>query len=454
MENKELWGKFIRIVIPIAVQNLLTSLVSASDALMLGGLNQSSLSAVSLATQVTFVINLFYMALTIGTTILSAQYWGKGELRQVEHILCIALRYSMLISVLFWAASLWYPQSLMRIFTDDAELIALGSPYLRIVSWSYLCMGITQIYLCTMKNTDRTLKSTIYSTVALLLNFMLNAVLIFGLFGLPRLEIAGAAIATVIARCVELILVLYENNRSGVVSFRLKELLHGGKALHRDFIRYTTPVMANSLAWGCGFTMFSVIMGHLGNDAVAANAIANIVKNVIACVCLGIGSGSGIIIGNVLGDNRLEHAKKLGDQLFKLAVIAGAVSGAIILTLSPLIVSLSATLSGTAKGYLQGMLIVCSYYMIGKSINSTVISGIFCAGGDTRFGFICDIITMWLIIVPLGALAAFILKLPVLWVYVLLNMDELIKLPAVYRHYKKYRWIKNITRENENDDNA
>lgn len=454
MENKELWRKFIKIVLPIAVQNLLTSLVSASDALMLGGLNQSSLSAVSLATQVTFVINLFYMALTIGTTILSAQYWGKGELRQVEHILCIALRYSMLISVLFWAASLWYPQSLMRIFTDDAELIALGSPYLRIVSWSYLCMGITQIYLCTMKNTDRTLKSTIYSTVALLLNFMLNAVLIFGLFGLPRLEIAGAAIATVIARCVELILVLYENNRSGVVSFRLKELLHKNKALHRDFIRYTTPVMANSLAWGCGFTMFSVIMGHLGNDAVAANAIANIVKNVIACVCLGIGSGSGIIIGNILGDSQLEHAKKLGDQLFKLAVIAGAVSGVIILLLSPFIVSLSATLSGTAKGYLQGMLIVCSYYMIGKSINSTVISGIFCAGGDTRFGFICDIITMWLIIVPLGALAAFILKLPVLWVYVLLNMDELIKLPAVYRHYKKYRWIKNITRENENDDNA
>lgn len=454
MENKELWGKFIKIVLPIAVQNLLTSLVSASDALMLGGLNQSSLSAVSLATQITFVINLFYMALTIGTTILSAQYWGKGELRQVERILCIALRYSLLISVLFWAASLWYPQILMRIFTDDAELIALGSPYLRIVSWSYLCMGITQIYLCTMKNTDRTLKSTVYSTIALLLNFVLNAVLIFGLFGLPRLEIAGAAIATVIARCVELILVLYENNRSGVVGFRLKELLQGCKVLHRDFIRYTTPVMANSLAWGCGFTMFSVIMGHLGNDAVAANAIANIVKNVIACICLGIGSGSGIIIGNVLGNSQLEHAKKLGDQLFKLAVIAGAVSGAIILTLSPFIVSLSATLSGTAKGYLQGMLIVCSYYMIGKSINSTVISGIFCAGGDTRFGFICDIITMWLIIVPLGALAAFILKLPVLWVYVLLNMDELIKLPAVYRHYKKYRWIKNITRENEHDDNA
>lgn len=447
MENRMLRKQLITIIIPIAVQNLLSALVSASDALMLGGLNQDSLSAVSLATQVTFVINLFYMALTIGTTILAAQYWGKKQIDKVEDIISIVLGYSLLISALFWALSLFCPRLLMQIFTNDPVLIELGIPYLQIVSWSYLCMGITQIYLCVMKNTDRTLRSTIYGTTALVINLIWNGILIFGLFGFPKMGIHGAALATVIARVIELILVICENLRKDVVKIRLYSLLHRNKELERDFLKYTSPVLANELAWGCGFTMFSVIMGHLGNDAVAANSIANIVKNIISCVCLGIGSGSGIIIGNILGTKDYEKAKRLGDKLCKTAIAAGAVSGLLILLCSPVIVRFSSTLSLQAGNYLQVMLYVCSYYMIGKSVNSTVIAGIFCAGGDTKFGLICDIITMWVIIVPTGLIAAFVLKLPVLWVYVLLNMDELIKLPAVYKHYKKYLWVKNITKE-------
>ncbi len=445
METKAIKKQFLRIVIPIASQHLLSSLVSASDALMLSGLNQASLSAVSLATQVTFVISFFYWALMAGTTILSAQYWGSGQKNKVEEILSIVLRYSVGISVIFWALSLWCPGFLMRIFTNDAELIALGIPYLKIVSWSYLCMGITQIYLCTMKNTERTLRSTIYSTIALLMNFVLNALLIFGLLGFPRLGIAGAALATLIARVFELGLILMENRRKDVVGFRLKGLLHLDKELNQAFIKYTLPVWINYLAWGGGITMVSVIMGHLGNDAIAANSIASIVRNVISCVCIGIGSGSGIIVGNVLGNDKLEEAKKLGDKLGKLSIVVGIVSGLAVLAISPLVVALSANLTPTAGHYLQLMLVVCSYYMIGKSINCTVITGIFCAGGDTKFGLVCDVITMWLIVVPLGLISAFVLELPVLWVYVLLNLDEIIKLPAVYRHYRKYTWVKNIT---------
>ena len=447
MDNKKLSRQFIKIVFPIAMQNLLTSLVSASDALMLGGLNQSSLSAVSLATQITFVIGLFYTALAIGTTILMAQYWGKGQKDKVEDILCVVLRYSGMISIAFWVTSFWSPEWLMRIFTNDVELIALGIPYLKIVSWSYLCMGVTQIYLCTMKNTERTLRSTIYSTVALLINLMLNAILIFGLWGCPKLGIEGAALATVIARVIELGLVLLENHKKDIVRFSLQKIMHWNRELNRDFVKYTIPVLLNSLAWGCGFTMFSVIMGHLGNDAVAANSIANIVKNIIASVCSGIAVGSGIIVGNVLGTGKLNEAKKLGDKLAKLSIIAGCITGVFILAISPLVVLLSVSLTQTAKSYLQVMLVVCSYYIIGKSINGTVISGIFCAGGDTKFGLICDTITMWVIVVPLGIFTAFVLKLPVLWVYVLLNIDEIIKLPVVYKYYKKYNWVKNITKE-------
>ncbi len=446
-EKTQFYRKLFSLVLPLALQNLMSAIVSASDAVMLGFLNQDSLSAVSLATQVQFVLNLFFVALTIGTTILAAQYWGKGDIVAVEKTLGIATRFSLLISFVFFTAALGCPSLLMRIFTNEEALITLGIPYLRIVSFSYLLMGFSQIYLCIMKNSGRTFRSTVYSSAAMVLNLILNALLIFGVGGLPALGIEGAAYATLLARLVEAALVLLENGRKVPVRIRLPYLLDADRVLQKDFVRYTAPMLLNELAWGCGFTMFSVIMGHLGNDAVAANSVANIVKNIIACVCLGIGTGSGIMVGNELGSGHMERAKRCGDRLSRLSILAGAVTGGIILLCIPLIMRMTFTLSETAAGYLNIMLLVCSYYIIGKSINCTVIAGIFPAGSDTRFGLICDTVTMWCIVVPAGLIAAFVLKLPVIGVYLVLNTDEIIKLPVVYWYYKKYKWLKNITRE-------
>lgn len=444
-EKNIFYKKLTALVFPVAVQNLMTALVSASDALMLGLLNQTALSSVSLAAQVPFVLNLFLTALTIGATILAAQYWGKQDRESVEEVLCIALKASLSITLLFYAAAFFFPRVLMRIFTNEPLLIEAGIPYLRIVSWSYLFMGFSQIYLCIMKNSGRTTKSTIYGSSSLILNILLNAIFIFGLFGFPQMGIAGAALATTAARAVELLLTIFENKKPGVVRIRLKYFRSDFVRLKRDYYRYTMPVLANELVWGCGFTMFSVIMGHLGSDAIAANSVANIVKNLIACVSLGIGTGSGILVGNELGGGNLETAKKYGSLLCKTALLTGAVSGLLILLSGPLVMIFTASLTDQAHAYLQVMLFICSYYMIGKSMNSTVVAGIFCAGGDTKFGLICDAVTMWMIIIPLGAFAAFILHLPILTVYFLLNLDELIKLPAVYRHYKQYKWVKNLT---------
>ncbi len=444
-EKNVFYKKLIALVFPVAIQNLMTALVSASDALMLGFLDQTALSAVSLATQAQFVLNLFFSAITIGTTVLAAQYWGKQDRESVEEVLCIALKMSILISMIFFIAAFFFPRVFMQVFTNEMPLIEAGIPYLRIVSWSYLFMGFSQIYLCIMKNSGRTTKSTIYGSSALVLNILLNAILIFGLSGFPQMGIAGAALATTISRAVELFLTVFENVKTGIVRVRLKYFCSDFVRLKRDYYRYTMPVLANELVWGCGFTMFSVIMGHLGSDAVAANSVANIVKNMIACVCLGIGTGSGILVGNELGIGNLETAKKYGSLLCKISLITGAVSGLFILLSGPLVLMFTTSLTEQAHAYLQIMLYICSYYMIGKSINSTVIAGIFCAGGDTKFGFICDAVTMWIIIIPLGAFAAFILHLPVLAVYFLLNLDELIKLSAVYRHYKQYKWVKNLT---------
>lgn len=445
-QKRQFYKKLFVLVLPMALQNLLSAVVGASDALMLGVLDQSSLSAISLAVQVQFVLSLFYGALTIGATILSAQYWGKKEIEKVEQILAIALRGSMLVSFVFFAAAFFAPGVLMRIFTNETELITLGIPYLRIVSWSYLCMGVSQIYLCIMKNSGRTFRSTVYGSVAVVLNLILNGILIYGMFGVPRMEIRGAAYATLIARMVELALVVFEHRKKAEVRIRFKFLRQTEKYLEKDFIHYMAPVMANELIWGGGITMCSVIIGHMGNDAVAANSIANIVKNIIACVCMGIGTGSGIIVGNELGRGDLKKAKEYGDRLCHISSVSGAISGLLILVLSPLILHFSGNLTETAHNYLQGMLVICSYYMIGKSINSTVIAGIFCAGGDTKFGMFCDLVTMWVVVVPLGLIAAFVLNLPMLVVYFILNLDEVAKLPAVYWHYKKYHWVKNLTK--------
>ncbi len=444
--DKPFYRKLFSLVLPIAMQNFMNAVVSASDALMLGFEGQTALSAVSLATQVQFVLNLFFAALTSGMTVLAAQYWGKKEVTALEHVLAAALRCSFAVSFLFFLAAAAVPEFLMRIFTNDQGLVGMGASYLRVVSVSYLCMGVSQVYLCIMKNSGRTLRSTIYGSAAVLLNLILNGILIFGAFGAPKMGIQGAALATLISRMIVLMLVLRENGGKGVVRIRWEYVRKPMEMLKRDYYHYTIPVLANILAWGCGFTMFSVIMGHLGEEAVAANAVANIVKNIISCFCLGIGAGSGIIVGNELGKGDLDRARQYGGKLCRTAVAAGVLSGLFLLMCTPLIFAFAPNLCGQAEAYLRVMLFICSYYLIGKSVNSTVVAGIFCAGGDTRFGMCCDAVTMWMVIVPVGAVAAFVLKLPVLWVYFLLNLDELIKLPAVYRHYKKYAWVKNLTK--------
>lgn len=441
---RKLWG----LVFPIAIQNLMTALVSASDAFMLGFVSQTSLSAVSLATQIQFVHNLFMLALTIGATTLAAQYWGKGDTDSVEEILAIVLKISMAVSVVFFIAAMFFSGFLMRIFTNDIRLIQAGIPYLRIVSVSYLFMGFSQIYLCIMKNSGRTAKSTIYGSVAVVINIGFNVIYIFGLAGFPAMGIAGAALATTVSRALELLLTIYENMHRSLVCVRLKYIRNSSKKLKKDFWHYTTPVLGNELVWGCGFTMFSVIMGHLGSDAVAANSVANILKNIIACVCNGIGIGASIIVGNELGKGEMERATEYGNRLFKLAVFAGAVSGLILLAVSPVLRIFTGSLSAQAHSYLKNMMYICTYYMIGKSVNATVIAGVFCAGGDTKFGLKCDAVTMWVILIPIGMITAFVLKLPIMVVYFIISMDEIIKLPAVYRHYKKYNWVRNLTELN------
>ncbi len=440
--------KLLTLILPIAFQQFMLALVSASDALMLGVLSQDALSAVSLASQVTFVENLFLAAMTIGLSMLAAQYWGKNDRISVEKIFAYVMKITAAVSFLFFVIGLVMPNTLMHIFTGEKDLIRGGAVYLRTVALSFFLSGISQIYLCILKNSSKAITAGVISSVSVVLNIFLNAVLIFGLFGFPRLEIAGAALATVVSKLVEVLWCVAQTVKKDSIHLRLRYIIHSDKLLKNDFWKYTTPVLGNEIVWGVGFTMYSVIMGHLGTDAVAANSVVNIIKNLIVCFCIGLGNGGGIIVGNELGAGRPDAAKKYGRKLCRLAIAFGIISGVVMFIINPLILRIS-NLSDTANYYLKRMIVMCSVYMVGKSVNTTTIGGIFCAGGDSKFGFFCDSVTMWCITVPLGFLSAFVWKLPVLAVYLIINLDEMIKLPVIYKHYKKYLWVKDLTVKTE-----
>ena len=440
--KRSLRKEIVRLALPIALQQFMTALVGACDAIMLGKLSQDAMSAVSLATQVTFVFNLFMFAFMAGENMFVAQYYGKGDYTGISQVFSLVTKICGCIAVVFLAGTLFFPEQLMRILTNEETLIVLGSEYLRVIGISYVFSGIAQTFLAIMKNCGAVNMSTLINGVMVILNIVLNAVFIFGLFGFPKMGIKGAALATVLATIVQFLWsVGYVLCRIRAVKFSLRSC---EKKLFGRFWQKAVPLLINNLAWGIGFSMYSVIMGHLGTDAVAANGIANISKNLVVCFCLGLGNAGSIIVGNRLGADRLKEAKEAGGTLTRTAIIAGIVSGLVLIVLSPFITKM-VDLTPTARGYLQKMLLICSYYIAGKSVNCMTIGGIFAAGGDSKFGMLCDSVTLWCITVPLGCICAFILKLPVMVVYFVLNLDEIIKLPVVYKHYKKYKWIKNLT---------
>ena len=440
--KRSLRKEIVRLALPIALQQFMTALVGACDAIMLGKLSQDAMSAVSLATQVTFVFNLFMFAFMAGENMFVAQYYGKGDYTGISQVFSLVTKICGCIAVVFLAGNLFFPEKLMRILTNEETLIVLGSEYLRVIGISYVFSGIAQTFLAIMKNCGAVNMSTLINGVMVILNIALNAVFIFGLSGFPKMAIKRAELATVLATVVQFLWsVGYVLCRIRAVKFSLRSC---EKKLFGRFWQKAVPLLINNLAWGIGFSMYAVIMGHLETDAVAANGIANISKNLVVCFCLGLGNAGSIIVGNRLGADRLQEAKEVGGTLTRTAIIAGIVSGLVLIALSPFITKM-VDLTPTARGYLQKMLLISSYYIAGKSVNCMTIGGIFAAGGDSKFGMLCDSVTLWCIIVPLGCICAFILKLPVMVVYFVLNLDEIIKLPVVYKHYMKYKWIKNLT---------
>lgn len=438
--DRGFYKELSELMIPIAFQNLMLAAVSAGDSAMLGFVDQNAMAAVSQAANVQFIENLFLGGIVCGTTILTAQYWGKKDRDMVERIFGLSLRYALIISILFFAAAMIFPGQIMTIFTNDEVLLEIGSDYVRTAAVSYLLTGISQCYLCVMKTIGQAKESAAISSMALGLDTVLNAVFIFGL----QMSAKGAALTTSISRLVELVILLAYAKKMAVCP----SIRNVARSVHRDFLKCSIPAFVNSMFWGVGSTLYSVIIGHLGAAVTAANSVAGIVRQLSFAICQGMGSGGQILLANVLGSGNLVKGKEYGNRLFRISGVCGIVCGTLALFFGVLL-SHFMSLSPEARELLSVMIWVSALNMLTACVNVVSICGIFAAGGDTAFNAYCAIATMWGIILPLAAAAAFWWKWKPLTVYIILGMDEVVKLPWVCVHYKKYKWLNDMTRQKD-----
>lgn len=446
-EKIRFYKSVFALVIPMALQNLINVGVQAADVIMLGRLNETAISASSLAGQIYFVMTLLFFGLTSGAAVLTAQYWGKGDVGTIEKVLGLALRWATAVAAVFAAAAIFFPVQLMHIFSSEADVIEQGAGYMRIVALAYIPAAVTIVYLNVIRSVERVIISTVVYSISLVINVILNAVLIFGLFGCPAMGVRGAAIATAAARyCEFFIVVFYAFRINKTVRIRARNLVHTGKVLVSDFVKYALPVTVNELLWGSGISMITAIIGHLGKSAVAANSVAQVVRQLAMVVTFGAANAAAVVLGKTIGEGRQEDAKIYSVRFLKLTLALGLAGAAMILLISPVICDFM-TLGAEAEGYLKGMMYIMSYFVIASGFSVVMIVGIFRAGGDTKFGLALDCGALWCVAIPLGAFAAFWLRLPVIAVYVILTCDELIKLPFSFVRYKSYKWLRNVTRE-------
>lgn len=446
---KTFYKQVFMLVFPMAIQNLINVGVTAADVMMLGRVGEDVLSGSSLAGQIQFVMTLFLFGITSGATVMTAQYWGKRDTRSIEKIMGIGMLGAVSAGLIFTLLSQLFPVQLLSIYTKDANVIAEGVKYLRVVSLSYVLMAMTQVYLYIMRSIERVVIATIVYSTSLIINVGLNALLIFGLFGFPKLGIVGAAIATLSSRIIEfLIVVIYATKKNKDVKFRLKDVIHIDKLLFRDFLVYAAPVIVNELLWGLGSSTNTAIIGHMGSAAVAANSVAQMARQLALVVGFGVSNATAIYLGKTIGERKFELAKLYGKKFLKLSIIVGAIGGVMILLVAPVINNFM-TLSPEAQEYVKFMFFVMSYFTLCMSINTTLIVGVLRSGGDTKYGMLVDLGGMWGFSILLGAIAAFKFHASVEIVYIILMSDEVVKLPMSIARFRSNKWIKDITRDME-----
>lgn len=447
--DKRFYRLLFSIALPIAVQNLITFMVSMVDTLMVGALGEIQLSAVSIANNLFFVLTILMFGLAGGSNIMISQYWGKGNVKTIHKILAIMYRVCLLITGIFIFIALFLPKYFMGIFTTDKAVIDFGASYLRIVCIGYLFYSITNCTIMMLRSVKTVSISIIVYTASLVVNSMLNWILIFGNLGAPELGIRGAAIATVCARITEFSIVLvftfiYERK----IGLKLEHLLKLDKEILKDYVGLCTPVLCNELLWAIGASMISVIVGRMGTEVVAANSINGVAHQFVTVFIFGMSNATAVIIGNTIGEGKKEKAKEYAYSIGIFSVVMGCISGLMILLIKPFVVNFY-NVSYSTKLIAMEIMTVTSGIIVFQSLASNFMIGVLRGGGDAKFVLINDLIFMWLVAIPGGFFVAFVLELPVALVFLVIKCDEILKsLTSVYRVISG-KWVNDVTKDYE-----
>lgn len=433
------------LALPIIIQNGISSSLNAIDVMMLGQMGEVPVAAVGLANQVFFLLSFMLFGISSGAGIFSAQYWGKNDLPGIRRVLGMALMMTCGAALFFMVAALVIPRTVLSIYTADAAVIATGTEYLRIIGWSYLLTAISFSFSATLRATGNVRLPMVASVTAILLKTGLSYVLIFGKFGLPAMGVQGAALATLLARAVECVLLLALTYRLKTpAAARLAEMLDIRKEFLAGFLKLALPVAVNETLWSLGISVYNLAYARIGTESIAAVNIAGTIESLAFVIFIGISDATGILIGNKIGAGQKEAAYSYGQRSLTLATLAALGVGGLILALRGPVLSLYAV-SPQALEDASRILLVMGLALWVRISNMILVVGVLRSGGDTRFGLIIDTGSVWGVGVPLALLGAFVLHLPVYWVYLMVMSEEVVKYIFLLIRFFSRRWIHDVT---------
>lgn len=445
IKNNSFLKNTFKIMIPIAMQNLIFSSLNMVDTLMIGQLGEQTIAGVSLANQFFFVLTLIYFGITGGATIFSSQFWGAQNINKIKNIFAVSIKIVFFTGLIFTISGLFFPTKVLTFFTNDPGVIILGSQYLRIVSACYIFSGLSFLTTGILRSMGEVKLPLKISAISLILNTFINYLLIFGSFGFPKLGVPGAAIATLISRTVEflLIIIVLTLKKSPLIQLKKKDFKLSGD-LQEKFYRTLLPVIVNEGLWASGTAIFSAIYARISTESLAAYQIQQTVITVFLIFVFGIGNTSCILVGNKLGEGKPEEAYRFGKGFIKLSTLIGLITGLIIFMFAPFLTGLF-KVSPDVIFKSKNLISIFALILVFKAFNITIVVGILRGGGDTKVAMFMDIVGIWLIGIPLGLLSAFVFKLPIEIVYIFISIEELIKVPYGLYRFKSKKWINNLS---------
>ena len=445
VKDRAFYRQLTSIALPIALQNLITFGISLVDTAMVGTLGEAQLSAVSIANQVTFVFQLLSYGTGSGACVLASQYWGRKDTESIQKAMSFMYRIIILSALFFTAMAVFFPWQIIRIFITDAEVIEEGVKYLRIVGFSYLCMGISITTVNLLRAMSVVTVAFVTSACSLAVSMTLNWVLIFGNLGAPALGVEGAAISTCIARLVEVTIVcIYILAYDKKIRFRIRTLFKRKLGIAYKYFKTGFPVLINELLWGAGMAFIAVIIGHMGREFTAANTICTVLSQFVTIAIFGVAHAAAVVIGNTVGAGEYHKAKEYARTILLISFLLGLLGCAEVQLLKMPIIGFY-DISPLTKEYAIQIINVYSVVVIFVALAATLLVGILRGGGDTRFVLIIDGLFLWCICIPLGFFTGLYLGWPVQMVYTVLKTDEILKAAATLIRFARGNWIYDVT---------